>query len=56
MIPLIFYKNAVLVHSYKRFSNIHAKNMYINQKKAQKKVDNNSVLCNNHYKKQRYTY
>lgn len=56
MIPLIFYKNAVLVHSHKRFSNIHTKNMYINQKKAQKKVDNNNVLCNNHYKKQRYTH
>jgi len=35
---------------------MHTKNMYINQKKARKKVDNNIVLCNNHYKKQRYTH
>lgn len=45
LIPLIFYKNAVLVHSYKRFSNIHTKNIYNYQKKSIEKRLTINMFC-----------
>ena len=49
------YGNAVLVQNVKRFIQRALENIYFYQKNLEKTVDNNAVLCNNHYKKQRYT-
>lgn len=47
--------NDVLVQNVERFLHIKEENINIYQKNVEKMVDNNAVLCNNHYKKQRYT-